>query len=122
MVDPVRRKILKAGAAATAVAAAGRVMARQPAPGGASGSFYTKGQVRIRYEESGSGFPLLLIAGGGCELDDRRLEQPLRCDRGVPGRVPLHRVRSAQCHRRAILRSHWRSIGRGMHTPMIISA
>ena len=28
-------------------------------------SFYEKGPVRIRYEESGSGFPLLLIAGGG---------------------------------------------------------
>ena len=28
-------------------------------------SFYEKGPVRIRYEETGSGFPLLLIAGGG---------------------------------------------------------
>jgi pimeloyl-ACP methyl ester carboxylesterase len=28
-------------------------------------SFYEKGRVRIRYEEAGSGFPLLLIAGGG---------------------------------------------------------
>ena len=27
--------------------------------------FYQKGDVRIRYEEAGSGFPLLLIAGGG---------------------------------------------------------
>jgi pimeloyl-ACP methyl ester carboxylesterase len=27
--------------------------------------FYEKGQVRIRYEEAGSGFPLLLIPGGG---------------------------------------------------------
>jgi pimeloyl-ACP methyl ester carboxylesterase len=27
--------------------------------------FYEKGNVRIRYEESGSGFPLLMIAGGG---------------------------------------------------------
>jgi pimeloyl-ACP methyl ester carboxylesterase len=27
--------------------------------------FYEKGDVRIHYEESGSGFPLLLIAGGG---------------------------------------------------------
>lgn len=76
MVDPVRRKILKAGAAATAVAAAGRVMARQPAPGGASGSFYTKGQVRIRYEESGSGFPLLLIAGGGLNSTIAGLSSP----------------------------------------------
>jgi len=28
-------------------------------------SFYEKGSVRIHYEERGSGFPLLLIAGGG---------------------------------------------------------
>ena len=28
-------------------------------------SFYEKGPVRIRYEEAGSGFPLLVIAGGG---------------------------------------------------------
>ena len=28
-------------------------------------SFYEKGPVRIHYEETGSGFPLLLIAGGG---------------------------------------------------------
>ena len=28
-------------------------------------SFYEKGPVRIRYQEAGSGFPLLLIAGGG---------------------------------------------------------
>lgn len=27
--------------------------------------FYTKGAVRIRYEEQGSGFPVLLISGGG---------------------------------------------------------
>ena len=28
-------------------------------------SFFEKGPVRIHYEEAGSGFPLLLIAGGG---------------------------------------------------------
>ena len=27
--------------------------------------FYEKGAVRIHFEEAGSGFPLLLIAGGG---------------------------------------------------------
>jgi len=27
--------------------------------------FYEKGPVRIYYEEAGSGFPLLIIAGGG---------------------------------------------------------
>ncbi len=32
---------------------------------GAAMSFYEKGPVRIRYEDAGSGFPLLIIAGGG---------------------------------------------------------
>jgi pimeloyl-ACP methyl ester carboxylesterase len=62
--DPIRRKILKTGAAATAMAAAQGVFA-QTGQDERNMSFYTKGPVRIRYEEAGSGFPLLLIAGGG---------------------------------------------------------
>lgn len=65
MVDPIRRKILKAGAAATVMAAAPRAFAQQTGQGGVAMSFYEKGPVRIRYQEVGSGFPLLLIAGGG---------------------------------------------------------
>jgi pimeloyl-ACP methyl ester carboxylesterase len=57
-----RRTILRTGAAATAMAAAQRVFAQK---GGAGMSFYEKGPVRIHYEEAGSGFPLLLIPGGG---------------------------------------------------------
>src|SRR5688500_3485365 len=64
MVDPLRRKILKTGAAAAAIAATPSVFAQQNGSG-ESGRFYQKGNVRIRYEETGSGFPLLLIAGGG---------------------------------------------------------
>jgi pimeloyl-ACP methyl ester carboxylesterase len=60
-----RRTILATGAAATAMAAAQRVFAQQTGKGGAAGSFYEKGPVRIHYEEAGSGFPLLLVAGGG---------------------------------------------------------
>jgi pimeloyl-ACP methyl ester carboxylesterase len=60
--DPIRRNILATGAAATAVAAAPRVFAQQ---GAAGGSFYEKGPVRIHFVESGSGYPLLLIPGGG---------------------------------------------------------
>src|ERR1700737_1856368 len=63
--DPIRRKILKTGAAATAMAAAPRVFAQQTGQGGAGMSFYEKGPVRIHYEAAGSGFPLLLIGGGG---------------------------------------------------------
>ncbi len=62
--DPIRRKILAAGAAATAMTAAPRVFSQQTGQGG-SGSFFEKGPVRIHYEEFGSGFPLLLIPGGG---------------------------------------------------------
>jgi pimeloyl-ACP methyl ester carboxylesterase len=63
--DATRRKILKTGAGMAAMAAAGpHVIAQQAGQGGAA-RFYEKGQVRIRYEEAGSGFPLLLIAGGG---------------------------------------------------------
>jgi hypothetical protein len=65
MTDLIRRKILQTGAAATVMAAARRVFGQQTGQGGATMSFYEKGPVRIRYEEAGSGFPLLLIAGGG---------------------------------------------------------
>jgi pimeloyl-ACP methyl ester carboxylesterase len=65
MMDSIRRTLLTTGAAATAMAAAPRVFAQGAGPGGSAMSFYQNGAVRIRYEEAGSGFPLLLIAGGG---------------------------------------------------------
>ena len=71
--DPMRRKILKAGAVASAMAAAPRAFAQQTEQGGASTSFYERGPVRISYEEAGSGFPLLLIAGGGLNSTMSRL-------------------------------------------------
>ena len=64
MIDPTRRNILATGAAAAAIAAAPQVFAQQTGQGGAA-KFYEKGRVRIAYQEAGSGFPLLLIAGGG---------------------------------------------------------
>ena len=70
--DPIRRKILKTGGAAAAIAAAPQVFAQQSGQGGAA-RFYEKGAVRIRYEEAGSGFPLLLIAGGGLNSTKDRL-------------------------------------------------
>src|ERR1700752_4563198 len=65
MVDQIRRKIVKTGAAATVMAAARRVFGQQIGQGGTAMSFYEKGSVRIQYEEAGSGFPLLLVPGGG---------------------------------------------------------
>jgi pimeloyl-ACP methyl ester carboxylesterase len=59
-----RRTILAAGAAAAATAAVPRAFAQQAGQGG-TGKFYEKGSVRIYYEEAGSGFPLLLLPGGG---------------------------------------------------------
>jgi pimeloyl-ACP methyl ester carboxylesterase len=46
-------------------AAAPRAFAEQAGQDLPTGSFYERGPVRIHYEEAGSGFPLLLIAGGG---------------------------------------------------------
>src|SRR5712692_3897960 len=63
--DPIRRNIIATGAAAAATAAAPRVFAQQAGQGGAAVSFYEKGNVRIRYQEVGSGFPLLVTPGGG---------------------------------------------------------
>jgi pimeloyl-ACP methyl ester carboxylesterase len=76
MMDPIRRKILKAGAAATVMAAAPRVLAQQTGQGGVAMSFYEKGPVRIHYQEVGSGFPLLLIAGGGLNSTISGLTNP----------------------------------------------
>ena len=59
-----RRTVLAAGAVAAATAAAPRVFAQQAGAQG-TGKFFEKGAVRIYYEEAGSGFPLMLIPGGG---------------------------------------------------------
>jgi len=59
--DSTRRTLLATGAAA-----APQVFAQQRTGQGETAMpFYEKGAVRIRYQETGSGFPLLLIAGGG---------------------------------------------------------
>jgi pimeloyl-ACP methyl ester carboxylesterase len=64
--DPIRRNILATGVAATAIAAApAHLFAQQTGQGGTNMSHFEKGAVRIHFEEAGSGFPLLIIAGGG---------------------------------------------------------
>src|ERR1700756_3890372 len=60
-----RRTVLATGAAATAMVAVPRAFAQRAGKGGTAMPFYEKDGVRIHYEEAGSGFPLLLIAGGG---------------------------------------------------------
>jgi len=59
-----RRTLLAAGAAAAATAAVPRVFAQQAGTAGV-GKFYERDSVRIYYEEAGSGFPLMLLPGGG---------------------------------------------------------
>src|SRR3989441_1395076 len=59
-----RRAILAAGAAEAATTAVPRLFAQQSGKTG-TGKFYERGPVRIYYEEAGSGFPLLLLPGGG---------------------------------------------------------
>src|SRR3984957_2574298 len=61
--DEIRPTMLKTGAAAATLAAAPQVFAQETGQGTAK--FYEKGSVRIAYQDVGSGFPLLLIAGGG---------------------------------------------------------
>jgi pimeloyl-ACP methyl ester carboxylesterase len=77
--DSTRRKLLKAGTAAAAATAASRVLGAQRAPSPEqrpAGAFYKKGQVSIHYEEAGSGFPLLVIPGGGLNSTIAALANP----------------------------------------------
>ena len=74
--DATRRNILATGAAATAMAAASHLLAQQTEKRGTAMSFYEKGPVRIHYEEAGSGFPVLLIPGGGLNSTISALGNP----------------------------------------------
>jgi pimeloyl-ACP methyl ester carboxylesterase len=70
-----RRTVLTAGAAAAAAAATPGIFAQQSNKTG-TGKFYERGPVRIYYEETGSGFPLLLIPGGGLNSTIAALANP----------------------------------------------
>jgi pimeloyl-ACP methyl ester carboxylesterase len=61
-VDPKRRTVLTAAAA---MAAAPGAFAQPAGEGEAGMTFYEKSGVRIHYQETGSGFPVLVIPGGG---------------------------------------------------------
>src|SRR3954466_15761709 len=47
------------------MAAVPPVLAQQTGQPAAAGKFYERGDVRIHYQEWGSGYPLMLISGGG---------------------------------------------------------
>ena len=63
--DTNRRDVLAAGAVAAAVAAAPNVFAAQQTGLPGTTRFFERGNVKIAYQDVGSGFPLMLIAGGG---------------------------------------------------------
>jgi pimeloyl-ACP methyl ester carboxylesterase len=72
MIDSSRRTVLATGAAAAAASAVPQAFAQAQQAGALPGlpasakvGFYEKGNVRIRYAEVGSGFPLLATPGGG---------------------------------------------------------
>jgi pimeloyl-ACP methyl ester carboxylesterase len=72
MIDSSRRTVLTTGAAAAAATTAPQVFAQAPQAGVPQGlpadakvGFYEKSNIRIRYAEIGSGFPLLATPGGG---------------------------------------------------------
>jgi pimeloyl-ACP methyl ester carboxylesterase len=67
MADTTRRDFLTTSAAVAAAAAAGRALGQASAQAATPPStFYERGEVRIRYlDTGGSGFPLLIIPGGG---------------------------------------------------------
>ncbi|GEP55907.1 alpha/beta fold hydrolase [Reyranella soli] len=80
MIDSNRRTVLMTGAAAVATTAS-RVFAQAPQAAVPQGlpadlkiGFYEKGDVRVRYAERGSGFPLLATPGGG--LNSRMINWP----------------------------------------------
>ena len=63
--DSTRRTLLTTGAAAVAAAAAPKAFAQAGDKGKTGGLFYQRGNVRIHYQDVGSGYPLLIIPGGG---------------------------------------------------------
>ena len=83
--DRPGRSVLATGAAVAAASAVSQVL-----PAGAKVGFYEKGNVRIRYAEIGSGFPLLVTPGGGLNSSMAARGGPLdRCHRTIPGmRLP----------------------------------
>jgi hypothetical protein len=84
--------------------------------------FYEKGNVRIHYEEAGSGFPLLVIPGGGLNSTVAGLKThpftPSTNSRTNSASSPP----ICAMPRAASRRGRWRPAERGTPTPTTISA
>ena len=78
MMDPIRRNILATGAAAAATAAAPQLFAQQVDQEEAF-KFYERGNVRIRYQEVGSGFPLLVTRSSRATSPSQAVGNVLGC-------------------------------------------
>jgi hypothetical protein len=105
-----RRTILAAGAAAAATTAVPRVLAQQSV----RGKFYERGPVRIYFEEAGTGFPLLLIPGGGLNSTIAFFSgnSPFNAIEEFKGEYRCMRPTCAM-HPAASPLGRWRSTGRG---------
>ena len=69
-------------------------------------ALYENGSVKIYYEEAGSGFPLLVIPGGGikCEYCLSVRTDAVQPDEHLERPVPLHNHGPAQRQWRPVLR------------------
>ena len=79
--DTTRRTLLTTGAAVAAAAASGafaqpRREAESAPAAEPPGKFFEKGNVRIHYQDAGTGFPLLIIPGGGLNSTMPLLAKP----------------------------------------------
>ncbi len=83
--------------------------------------FYEKSGVRIHYEEAGSGFPLLLIAGGGLNSTISALSNPFDPIPEFKRRVSAASRSDLRNAKTGSPPARWKSTGRGTHTPTIIS-
>ncbi len=86
--------------------------------------FYERGDVRIHYEETGSGFPILFIPGGGLNSNIYFLTGfgPFNCMEEFKNEYRCITMRPAQRQWRRSHPARWRSTGPGTPTPMTNSA
>jgi hypothetical protein len=120
--DSKRRTLLTTGAAAAAVAAAPGAFAQATGKTQTAGRFYEKGNVRIHYEDVGSGVPLLIIPGGGqnSTIGWAVKSAPFNPTEQLRNEIAASRPTCAT-RRAASLRVRSRSTVRGTRTPTTTS-